>query len=111
MIYEVFDVEQKVVLPYVQVPCEKIAKILRKKNIRTTLQLPHTTRSLLKSVKDPLDHQLHKGIYKNLYSCGLNYINETMRSCHVRIKEQKEVITHNWVKYSTLIGHSYKTKH
>lgn len=42
--------EHKVVLPYVQGTSEKIAKILRKKEIRTIFQPPHTIRNFLKSM-------------------------------------------------------------
>jgi hypothetical protein len=105
------EVEHKVMLPYVQGTSKNIARILGKKQIITIFQLPHTTRSLLKLVKDHVDPHLHKGLYCIPCSCDLTYIGEIKSSFQFKIKEHKIAITHNQVNSSGLTSHSKKTKH
>jgi hypothetical protein len=97
--------------PYVQGTSKNIARILGKKQIITIFQLPHTTRSLRKLVKDTMDPHLHKGLYCIDCSYGLTYIGEIKISFQFKIKEHKVAITHNQVKSSGLASHSKKTKH
>jgi len=67
--------------------------------------------SLLSSVEDLVDPKLKKGVYNIPCSCGLNYIDETRISFHVRIKEHKATITHNHKKSLALAKHSMRIKH
>jgi hypothetical protein len=67
-------------LPYIQGVTDKIAKVLRRKEIMTAFKPLITIRQRMKSVKDPIDHQQGKGIYKVSCSCGKCYIGETGRS-------------------------------
>jgi hypothetical protein len=65
----------------------------------------------MKSLKDPIDQQQGKGIYKVSCSCGKCYIGETGRSFHVRIKEHGADIRNECICTSALAEHSLKTKH
>jgi hypothetical protein len=67
-------------LPYIRGVTDKISKVLRRKEIMTAFKPLITIRQRMKSVKDPIDHQQGKGIYKVSCSCGKCYIGETGRS-------------------------------
>jgi len=70
----------KVFLPYIYGVTDKIAKILRKKNIIPHFSAPGTIKQSLKSVKDDIDRHQLKGVYKIDCSCGRSYIGKTGRS-------------------------------
>ena len=101
----------KVFLPYIQGVTDKMAKILRKKNIVTQFSAPGTIRQSLKSVKDNIDKQQLKGVYKIDCSCGKSYIGETGRSLQTRLKEHGADIRIGRSRTSALAEHSSKTKH
>jgi hypothetical protein len=90
---------------------DRIACLLKKKNIRTIFAPPNNLRKFLSVVKDPISPRSHKGVYQILYTCGKTYIGETGRTINTRIKEHKADITHRRVKKSALAEHAHKTKH
>jgi hypothetical protein len=73
-------------LPYIQGVTDKIANILRKKEIKTSFKPHETIKQNLRSVKDKLDTHKRKGIYKIECSCGECYIGETGHTFQTRIK-------------------------
>ena len=77
----------KVLLPYIQGTIDKIAKVLKKKQIRTFFCPPTSLRDILDKEKDSVDPKLRKGIYSMPCSCGEVYIGETGRSIKLRLKE------------------------
>ena len=87
--------DDKFLLPYIKGTLEKIARILWNKNIKTIFQPPTTIRTLLKSVKNPIDPQLRKGVYCIPYSRGLSCIGEMSRYFLPRLEEHKSSIAHN----------------
>ena len=89
----------KVFLPYIHGVTDKIAKILRKNNIITQFSAPGTIRQSLKCVKDDIDKQQLKGVYKIDCSCGK------------RLKERGADIRNGRSRTSALAEHSSKTKH
>jgi len=97
----------KIFLPYIHGVTNKIAKILRKKNIITHFSAFGTIRQGLKSVKDDIDNLQRKGVYKIHCSCGKSYIGETGRS----LKEHGADIRNGRSRTSALAEHSLKTKH
>jgi hypothetical protein len=101
----------KVYLPYIQGTTDKLAKILKKKNIGATFKPLNTIRNSLRSVKDSVDPIEHKGVYMIPCSCGKQYIGETGRSFRIRIQEHAADIKHNRTRPSALAEHSDKTKH
>jgi hypothetical protein len=101
----------KAFLPYIQGVTDKIAKVLKRKDIMTSFKPLITIRQRMKSVKEPIDHQQGKGIYKVSCSCGKCYIGETGRSFQVRIKEHEANIRNERTHTSALAEHSLKTKH
>jgi hypothetical protein len=101
----------KAFLPYIRGVTDKIAKVLKKKEITTSFKPLVTIRQRMKSVKDPIDQQQGKGIYKVSCSCGKCYIGETRRSFQVRIKEHGADIRNERIHTSALAEHSLKTKH
>jgi len=100
-----------VFLPYIHGITDKIAKILKKKNIITHFSAPSTIRQSLKSVKDDIDNHQLKGVYKIECSCGKSYIVETGRSLQKRLKEHGADIKNERSRTSALAEHSLKTKH
>jgi hypothetical protein len=101
----------KAFLPYIRGVTDKIAKVLKRKEIMTSFKPLITIRQRMKSVKDPIDHRQGKGIYKVSCSCGKCYIGETGRSFQVRIKEHEADIRNERTRTSALAEHSLKTKH
>lgn len=65
----------------------------------------------MKFVKDDVNHQQIKGVYKVTYSCGIHYIGETGRSFHIRIKEHGADIRNKRTCTFALAKHSLKSKH
>ena len=98
-------------LPYIQGVTDKIARILSKKEIKTTFRPPETIKQKMRSVKDNLDHRKYKGVYKIECSCRKCYIGETSHSFQVRIKEHGADIKNERICTSVLEEHSLKTKH
>jgi predicted GIY-YIG superfamily endonuclease len=98
-------------LPYIQGVTDRIAKVLRKKEIMTSFKPPETIKQKMRSVKDKLDHHKCKGVYKVECSCGKCYIGEIGRSFQIRIKEHGADIKNECTRTSTLVEHSLTTKH
>jgi hypothetical protein len=101
----------KAFLPYIRGVTDKIAKVLKRKEIKISFKPLITIRQRMNSVKDPIDQQQGKGIYKVSFSCGKCYIGETGRSFQVRIKEHEADIRKERTHTSALVEHSLKTKH
>jgi predicted GIY-YIG superfamily endonuclease len=98
-------------LPYIQGVTDKIAKILNKKEIKTSFKPLNTIKQNMRSVKDKLDQHNFKGVYRIDCSCGKCYIGETGRSFNTRIKEHSADIKNERARTSALAEHSLKTKH
>lgn len=101
----------RVFLPYIQGVTDKIAKILKKKNIITQFSALGTIRQKMRSIKDNINRQHLKGVYKIDCSCGKSYIGETGRSLQTRLKEHGADIRNERSRTSALAEHSSKTKH
>lgn len=95
-----------VTLPCIKGTMDKIAKILKKGNIRVVVAPQKTIKSLLDYAKDPIDPNLRKGVYTIPCSCGKYYIRKTGRSLQARVKEHCTDIKHGWVKRLALAEHS-----
>ena len=79
----------RVTLPYIHGTTNKIANILKKKNIRVVFAPPNSVRTLLDKAKDPIDLKHHKGVYKTPCSCGEAYIGETGISIRQLVKRAR----------------------
>jgi hypothetical protein len=108
---EPWDEIKKIMLPYIKGTTDKITRILKKGNIRVIFTPPNTLKDMLDCAKDIIDPKHHKGVYTIPCSCGKDYIGETGRSLHIRLKEHCTDIKHNWIKRSALAEHSYNTGH
>jgi hypothetical protein len=71
----------KISLPYIKGTIDKIAKILRRRNIRVTFSPPNTIRHMVDSTKDPTRPCMYKGVYSIPFSCGKVYISELVDPC------------------------------
>jgi hypothetical protein len=98
-------------LPYIQGVTDKIARVLSKKEIKTSFKPLVTIKQNMRSVKDKIDPRKSKGIYKIECSCGKCYIGETGRSFQIRIKEHGADIKNERIRTSALAEHSLKTRH
>lgn len=65
----------------------------------------------MRSVKDSIDQQQLKGVYKIDCSCGKSYIGETWHSLKTRLKEHGVDIKNGRSRTSKLAEHPSKTKH
>ena len=59
---------QKIIVPYIHGTTNKIANVIRKKNIRVTFSPPNSLRTVLDKSKDPIDLKHHKDVYNTTYS-------------------------------------------
>ena len=98
-------------LPYIKGTTERIAKILRKENIKVSFSPPNSLRTMLDHAKDSINPSLHRGVYSIPCTCGKQYIGETGRSFQIRLKEHIADIKHNRVKKSALAEHYHHTGH
>ena len=89
----------------------KIARILRKRNVPSTFRPLNTIRSSLRSVKDPVDPKDMKDVYVIPCSCGTPYVGETGCSINQMINEHSADIKHRRIWSSALAEHAEKTKH
>ena len=76
----------RITLPYIHGMKNKIANILRKKNIKVEFSPPNSLRTMLDKAKDPINPKKKKGVYKTPCSCDEVYIAETGRSIATRLK-------------------------
>ena len=53
----------KIIVPYIHGTTNKVANVIRKKNIRVKFSPPNSLRSMLNKSKDPIDLRHHKGVY------------------------------------------------
>ena len=58
----------KIIVPYIDGATNKIANVIRKKNIRVAFSPPNSLRSMLDKYKDPFDLKHHKGVYNTPFS-------------------------------------------
>lgn len=101
----------KVFLPYIQGVIDKIAKKLGKKVIFTQFTTTRTIKQRMRYVKDDIDQQQLKGVYKIDCSCSKSYIGEIRRLLQRRLKENGTDIKNERLRSSVLTEHSLKTKH
>ena len=99
------------ILPYIHGTTNKIARILRKRDIRVTFSPPNSLSNMLDSTKDLFEKKLLQGVYTIPCSCDKVYIGETGRSIKTRLKEHGVDIHHCRIKNSSVAKHSCDTKH
>ena len=56
------DVTKNINLPYIKGTTERIAKILRKENIKVSFSPPNSLRTMLDHAKDSINPSLHRGV-------------------------------------------------
>ena len=98
-------------MPYIKGVTDKIAKVLKKKDTKTSFKTVQTIKQKMRPIKNPIDHKQCRGGYKVSCSCELCYIGETGHSFNTSIKEHKYDIKNERIWTSTLEEHSLKTKH
>ena len=101
----------KITLPYIHGTTNKIANILKKKDIRVAFAPPNSVKNWLDKAKVPVDPKNHKGVYKIPCSCGEAYIGETGRSIETRLKEHSADLRYDRIKSSAIAEYSHNTKH
>lgn len=87
------SINKKAYLPYVQGVDDKIAKVLKRREITTSFKPMVTIRQKMRSVKDTIDHQQYKGVYKVACSYEICYIVASGHSFHIGLNEQRVVLT------------------
>lgn len=97
-------------LPYIKNVTDRISKILRKHDIRTSFNAHRKLSECLPSVKDSLPLQT-KGIYKIPCTCGKVYIGETRRTIKTRISEHERDTRLKHITQSALAEHKHDTGH
>lgn len=84
---------------------------MEKKNIKTIFKPYKTLKRIFRIVKDKSDPVLGPGVYQISCSGGKSYIGQAGRSFKSCLKEHVANTTHNHISNSTIIGHSFKSKH
>ena len=64
------EVTKNINLPYIKGTTEKIAKILKKENIKVSFSPPNSLRTMLDHAKDSINPSLHRGVYSIPCTCG-----------------------------------------
>jgi predicted GIY-YIG superfamily endonuclease len=98
------------VLPYTGKLSGKLARILRRHNIKTIHRPPSKIRNLLRPVKDDLGLKT-PGVYCIPCECGKTYIGQTGRTVEHRCKEHERYIKLFYPEKSGLAEHSITEKH
>ena len=101
----------RITLPYIHGTTNKIANVLRKRNIRVVFSLPNSLRTMLDKAKDPIDLKHHKVVYRIPCPCGEAYIGGNGRSIAMRLKVHKAYLRYKRIKNSSIAEHSHNTKH
>ena len=100
------------ILPYIHGTTNKIARILRKRDIKVTFSPPNSPRNMLDFAKDQIEKKLLRGVYTIMAcSCNKVYIDKTGRSTKTRLKEDDPDINHSRAKNSVIAQQSCNTKH
>ena len=89
---------------------EKLANVLKNKQIKTIFHPQNSLRNILDKEKDRINPMQKKGVYLVPFSCEDVYIGESIRSIQIRLKEHCVDIKQKRKK-SALVVHSLKTKH
>ena len=100
-----------IVLPYIWGTTDKIAEILRRRNLKVCFSPPNSIRNMLYFSKDPTEPKLIQGVYAIPCSCEKVYIGETGRSMKTRLKEHNIDIHHGRIKKSAITEQSHASKH
>jgi hypothetical protein len=90
---------------------DRIEKVPNKKEIMASFKPVETIKHKMRFVKDNLDHHKGKGVYKVECSCGKFYFRETNHSFQIIIKEHGADIKNERTHTSTLVEHSFTSKH
>ena len=96
-----------IVLSYIWGTTDKIAKILRRRNLKVCFSPSNSIRNMLDFSKDPIEPKLLQGVYTIPFSCGKAYIGETNCSIKTRLKEHNADIHHGRIKQSAITEHSH----
>ena len=95
-------------LPYTKGLSEKIRRICKKYNIRTTFKSNNTLRRQLCKVKPPTSAKDTKNcIYNIPCSCGQSYTGETGRPLAVRLQEHRKATVRGEVEKSGMAEHAW----
>lgn len=99
-------------IPYIRGVSEKIRRIGKQYNIRTSFKTQNTLRSILSHTKPMNTEQQTKNvIYQIPCECDKFYIGETSRPLNVRIKEHKDYLRKGDFHKSKICQHSWDTGH
>ena len=84
-----------IILPYIKGIFDKLANILKRRNIKVTFTLLNAIRRMVDSSNDSIDLKLCKGVYSIPCSCVKVYIDQIGRSIDVRFKEHLVDLRHD----------------
>jgi hypothetical protein len=84
---------------------------LAKKNIKTVFKPYKTLKQFFRIAKDKSNPMLGQGGYQIPSSCGKSYIGQIGISFKACLKEHIVDTTHNRISKSTILEHSFNSKH
>jgi hypothetical protein len=96
-------------LPFVDITCNRISRVLSKHNIKTVSLPPWKLSNFLRPFKDHLDLK-SPGVYSIPCDCEKVYIGQTGRSIETRVKERRHVRPAD-PKKSAVAEHSINLDH
>ena len=94
-------------LPYISNTTDRIAKLLRKNNIRVCFNTVHNVQQHLRPYKDLLPKLQTEGIYLVECDCGECYVGQTGRTIDCRLKEHKRQTIKGQHNLSAIAEHTY----
>ena len=102
-----------VTLPYIAGVTERLARILRSRNVCVTEKPHRTLRSQVVHPKNPVDSMDKRGaVYKvECGDCDAKYIGETKRTARVRISEHQRALRLDQPEKSAVAEHALQTLH
>ncbi len=99
-------------IPYIAGLSERIQRVCRDFDIKTTFKSGKTLRSHLTKVKDTIPITTESSIvYSITCSCGKKYIGETTRRLEQRVKENQDAYKRGVEKVSAIVEHAWQQKH
>lgn len=103
--------EKQLCIPYVRGVSEKIRRISKTYNIRTSFKSSRTLREVLTKTKPQHPTNTKNCIYEVPCECGEVYIGETKRPLHVRIEEHKKNTQRGETTKSGIANHVWDNQH
>lgn len=101
----------RVCIPYVQGLTDRLARVLKRRNVEVTFRTGTKIGQLMPPNKDPIPQLSTQGVYQIPCVCGKSYIGQTGRSIDCRLKEHKRDVRAGRIERSAVAEHVCNIDH